>query len=69
MRFESKDWGDFAGTMSLFRDYVTTEPLLPNVGDVRIQKIGDHVRVYQRKGQNWYLRIARFLHLCGCSDQ
>jgi len=53
MRFESKDFSDFASTMSLFREYVTIEPLLPNVGDVRIQKIGSHIRAYQRKSSNW----------------
>jgi len=53
MRFVDADWSDFAGTMAMFREYVTTEPLLKNVGDVRIQKIGEHVRAYQRKGSNW----------------
>jgi hypothetical protein len=27
-----------------YSDYITTEPLVPNVGDVRVQRIGDHVR-------------------------
>jgi hypothetical protein len=27
-----------------YSDYITTEPFVPNVGDVRVQRIGDHVR-------------------------
>jgi len=53
MKFTDNQLSDFATTLAMFREYVTLEPFVPNVGDVRIQKIGDHIRVYKRVAENW----------------
>ncbi len=34
--------------MAMYNDYVTTEPFVKSVGDIRIQQIGDHIRAYKR---------------------
>lgn len=56
MLFKSSDDGfsDFKGVLALHKDYVTAEPFIPDREcDLRIQKIGDHYRVYKRVSSNW----------------
>jgi len=53
MKFTDNQFSDFATTLAMFKEYVTLEPFVTNVGDVRIQKIGDHIRVYKRVSSNW----------------
>jgi len=53
MLFKEKGFNDFATLMAMYNDYVTTEPFVPNVGDIRIQKIGNHIRAYKRVAENW----------------
>jgi hypothetical protein len=40
-------------TQRRYSDYITTEPFVPNVGDVRIQRVGDQVRAYRRVTAGW----------------
>lgn len=40
-------------TSRRYSDYITTEPFVPNVGDVRIQRVGDQVRAYRRVTAGW----------------
>jgi len=53
MKFTDNQFNDFATTLAMFNEYVTLEPFVQNVGDVRIQKIGDHIRAYKRIAKNW----------------
>jgi synapsin len=56
MLFKSSEEGfsDFKGVLALHKDYVTAEPFIPDREcDIRIQKIGDHYRVYKRISSNW----------------
>lgn len=39
---------DFKTVMALHNDYITAEPFIEAEYDTRIQKIGDHIRVYKR---------------------
>ncbi|KAL6057311.1 Asparaginyl-tRNA synthetase, cytoplasmic (Asparagine--tRNA ligase) (AsnRS) [Balamuthia mandrillaris] len=34
-------------------DYITVEPFVPNVGDIRIQKVGNNVRAFKRMAAGW----------------
>eukprot|EP00494_Astrolonche_serrata_P033938 UN34207 len=42
------DFEDFRSVMAMTKDYVTAEPFLTGSYDLRIQKIGDTIRVYKR---------------------
>eukprot|EP01125_Pyxidicula_operculata_P015769 TRINITY_DN537_c0_g1_i4.p1 TRINITY_DN537_c0_g1~~TRINITY_DN537_c0_g1_i4.p1 ORF type:complete len:302 (+),score=48.65 TRINITY_DN537_c0_g1_i4:695-1600(+) len=44
------DFQDFTSVMALHNDYFTAEPFVNGEYDLRIQKIGDHVRVMKRTG-------------------
>jgi hypothetical protein len=48
MRFKRSNFSDFSTLLAMYNDYVTVEPFVPNVGDIRIQKIGQHIRAYKR---------------------
>lgn len=55
MKFEDQgDLDDFIGLMALHEDYVTLEPLIKDREyDIRVQKIGTHLRAYKRLNPNW----------------
>ncbi|KAH3761985.1 synapsin II [Pelomyxa schiedti] len=55
MKFTSQsDLTDFRGCLELHKDYVTAEPFIEGrLYDLRIQKIGTHLRVYKRINPNW----------------
>jgi len=55
MRFvASNDFGDFRGCLALHKDYVTLERLIEDREyDIRVQKIGTHLRAYKRQNSNW----------------
>lgn len=53
MKFKDDDFADFSTLMAMYSDYITTEPFVPNVGDVRIQRVGDQVRAYRRVTAGW----------------
>jgi hypothetical protein len=55
MKFHSaEDFGDFRGVVALHKDYVTLERLIENREyDIRVQKIGKHLRAYKRFNPNW----------------
>ena len=42
-------FNDFASVMALSQDYVTGEAFLDGEYDLRIQKIGNHYRVFKRQ--------------------
>jgi hypothetical protein len=47
------DFEDFRTCTSLYNDYFTAEQFIPNVAyDLRLQKIGDHYRVYSRSSDS-----------------
>jgi len=48
MKFDSGDFNDLSTIVAMYNDYITIEPFRKNIGDVRIQKIGSHVRAYRR---------------------
>ncbi|KAH3746107.1 synapsin 2A [Pelomyxa schiedti] len=47
------DFNDFSGTVALYNDYITLEPFVTNIGDIRVQKIGNHIRAYHRVSSHW----------------
>jgi len=49
------DFADFASIIAVNKNYVTAEPFLEGEYDLRIQKIGNHYRVFKRMamGNNW----------------
>lgn len=55
MRFQtSDDFGDFRGVVALHKDYVTLEKLIEDREyDIRVQKVGTHLRAYKRMNSNW----------------
>ncbi len=54
MKLDKKsDFEDFKTCTSLYNDYFTTEKFIPNVAhDLRLQKIGNHYRVYSRSSDS-----------------
>lgn len=50
---ESSQLADFKSLCALHEDYVTLEPFIKWDFDSRIQKIGPHYRVFQRRSPNW----------------
>jgi len=49
MKFhENDDFKDFSTLLAMYNDYITVEPFVKNIGDIRVQKIGDHLRAFKR---------------------
>eukprot|EP01091_Cochliopodium_minus_P002645 TRINITY_DN12496_c0_g1_i1.p1 TRINITY_DN12496_c0_g1~~TRINITY_DN12496_c0_g1_i1.p1 ORF type:complete len:207 (-),score=69.63 TRINITY_DN12496_c0_g1_i1:19-639(-) len=46
-------WEDFKSCQALNTNYVTSEPFQKWEVDLRIQKIGNHYRVFERKSKDW----------------
>jgi len=55
MKFDTdENFNDFRGLLAIHKDYVTLEELVQNREyDLRIQKIGTHLRAYKRTSSNW----------------
>ncbi|KNC51782.1 synapsin short isoform [Thecamonas trahens ATCC 50062] len=54
--FSDKDLTDASSLLALHRDYATIEPYIDEDAreyDLRIQKIGPHIRAYKRYSPNW----------------
>lgn len=50
---DADDWRDFCGCCAMQPQYFTSEPFVEWVADVRVQKIGSHVRAVRRTGKDW----------------
>jgi synapsin len=48
-------YNDVVSIVEMSKDYFTCEPFINYVGDLRIQKIGDHYRCFERRSLigNW----------------
>jgi len=50
---------DFRSCLSMHSDYVTAEKYVEKREyDIRVQKIGDHLRAYKRVGNNWKTNVG-----------
>ncbi|KAL9655582.1 hypothetical protein ABK040_002247 [Willaertia magna] len=63
---DSSNFSDFTTCLALTKDYFTCEPFCKITTDLRLQKIGNNYRVYERKSDsNWKNNwgAMRFKHL------
>lgn len=49
---------DFTTLMALYKDYFTCEPFCNVEYDLRLQKIGNHYRVYQRSSDSSWKNVS-----------
>jgi len=51
---DADDIRDFKGCLALHNDYATVEPYIADREyDIRVQRIGNHIRAYKRIGTGW----------------
>ncbi len=53
-----ESFDDFLGVLALHGDYFTCEPFYDKEYDLRIQKVGKHLRAYERRSSNWKTNVG-----------
>lgn len=50
---DADGWADMRSVLAMQSDVFTTQNLVQWTYDIRVQKIGSHIRAFRRKGKNW----------------
>ena len=56
----NSQYEDTLSIIQMYGDYFTAEPFVDYVSDIRVQKIGNHIRAFERKPQkgNWKANVG-----------